>query len=37
MVHTLPLLAVQEKLRAYHIGISMLLPWREFDLAARQV
>ena len=31
------LLAFKEKLRAYHIGISTLLPWREFDLAARQV
>ena len=31
------LLAFREKLRAYHIGISALLPWREFDLAARQV
>ena len=31
------LLPFKEKLRAYHIGISTLLPWREFDLAARQV
>ena len=31
------LLPFKEKLRAYHIGISTLLPWREFDLAVRQV